>query len=197
MNIRDSVNSSKVFVKNSNILLVPSKFNDDEVRDIFFEYLTSAKSLDYEFRNNIKDKMKEETISYDLYSLYYKVNATYDIEIVAKCAQGVNVEIIKSNFSKLIADNFPALITKGEEKFDETKQTLNIMVQNSSVKEYYQDAQTKEIVSVYEQNDQLVGLEENKVKLIGLILNKGDLLRKVKQDINNQVKEIIKIFSFI
>ena len=192
MDLRSSVNGNKIFSKDDNILLVPSKFNDDEIQNIFFEYLASAKSLDYEFRSYLKDKLQQETISTTLYETYYKANVNYDIELEVKLNSGVNVEIIKSNLSKLISSNFPALTNKSDETFNESKQEVSLRIQNASIKEYYQDPSIKEIVSVYEQNDQLEVVNVSNLRVIGLTLNKYQLLKRVKKDIIKQVKQIIK-----
>lgn len=192
MDLRSSVNGNKIFSKDDNILLVPSKFNDDEIQNIFFEYLASAKSLDYEFRSYLKDKLQQETISTTLYETYYKANVNYDIELEVKLNSGVNVEIIKSNLSKLISSNFPALTNKSDETFNESKQEVSLRIQNASIKEYYQDPSIKEIVSVYEQNNQLEVVNVSNLRVIGLTLNKYQLLKRVKKDIIKQVKQIIK-----
>ena len=181
MDLRSSVNGNKIFSKDDNILLVPSKFNDDEIQNIFFEYLASAKSLDYEFRSYLKDKLQQETISTTLYETYYKANVNYDIELEVKLNSGVNVEIIKSNLSKLISSNFPALTNKSDETFNESKQEVSLRIQNASIKEYYQDPSIKEIVSVYEQNDQLEVVNVSNLRVIGLTLNKYQLLKGLKK----------------
>jgi hypothetical protein len=195
MNIVKTVNAKSLFAKtNSNVFVVPSKYQEDELLKIFQDYFSGYKSLDYEFRNKIKESMNEQVVSSTVYQVYYSANANYEIEIKAKCRSGSNIDIIKNTFSKLISDNYPTLEKKEEAVYDEGKKLITIRLTNGVLKNYFDDPSIKEIVEVNEQANNLESIDVNELSIdvFGLILNNRDLTKKIDKDLNVYNKKLIK-----